>query len=74
MLRADHASVAWNAAKKRWEVRIQVGAEVMKRPIPNLASNAGSEALLPQAVAIARDEGYELDPARVVLEVPAKVA
>lgn len=65
MERANSAKVEWNAAKKRWETHIHVGAEVVKRPIPKHTEDAGEEALKAQAVATARDEGYELDSANV---------
>jgi hypothetical protein len=68
MLRADHASVAWNAGKKHWEVRIQVGGEVMKRQISPPHGESGVEALKARAIEIAKDEGYELDPAKVAVE------
>ena len=67
MLRADRAKVEWNSAKKHWEVRILVGAEVIKRPIEHLASDAAEAALKERAVAIARDEGYELGPEQVAV-------
>jgi hypothetical protein len=68
MTRADNAKVEWSAAKQRWEVHIQVGAEVIKRPIPKHTEESGEAALKEQAIATARDEGYELDPARVAIE------
>jgi hypothetical protein len=68
MLRADHASVAWNPNKKRWEVRIQVGEEVMKRPLQGVAAQADEAALKSQAIEIAKDEGYAVDPANVSVE------
>lgn len=68
MLRANNAKVEFNAAKKRWEVHIQVGAEVVKRPIAKHTEESGEQALKAQAVATARDEGYELDPATVAIE------
>ena len=33
MDKANSAKVEWDSAKKRWEVHIEVGAEVIKRPI-----------------------------------------
>lgn len=68
MLHADSAKVAWNTQKKHWEVHILVGAEVIKRPIPKKIS--GEDALKTQAVATARDEGYEVNPEQVNL-IPA---
>jgi hypothetical protein len=73
MLAADRAKVEWNSAKKHWEVRILVGAEVIKRPISNQSRDANEAALKQAAVAIARDEGYEVGPEHVEVEarVPA---
>ncbi len=68
MIRADNAKVEWNAEKKRWEVHIHVGEEVMKRPISKPVAESGEQALKQQAIAIARDEGYDLDPANVAIE------
>ena len=72
MQRADRASVAWNAEKKHWEVRIHVGEEVMKRQISLPRGESGAEALKAKAVEIAlqvaKDEGFDLDPAKVTVE------
>jgi len=62
MLRADRAKVDWNSGKKRWEVRILVGAEVIKRPIDRHIADSGEAALKKLAVDTARDEGYEIAP------------
>jgi len=66
MLRANSAKIAWDP-KKHWHVEIHVGAEVIKRPFPKLGQSAADEELRNQAVATAKDEGYELDPALVVI-------
>ncbi len=68
MLKADRAKVEWNSAKKHWEVRILVGEEVIKRPIENHAGDASEATLKERAVAIARDEGYEVSPEQVDVE------
>lgn len=65
MDKANGAKVEWDAAKKRWEVHIEVGAEVIKRPIAKEAVDAGDDAIRRAAVKIATDEGYDLDPATV---------
>lgn len=65
MLRADRAKVEWNSTKKHWEVRILVGAEVIKRPLGKQPSDAGEAVLKQQAVETARDEGYEVSPEQV---------
>ena len=73
MLRANHATVSWNAGKKHWEVRIQVGGEVMKRQI-SLSRESGADTLKAKAVEIARDEGYDLDAANVTVEQSSGIA
>jgi hypothetical protein len=65
MDKANSAKVEWDSAKKRWEVHIEVGAEVIKRPIDEKTVESGDAAIRSAAVAIARDEGYQLDPASV---------
>jgi hypothetical protein len=67
MLRADQAKITWNSDKKHWEVRIWVGGEVVKRALAG-AAQADEAALKTQALAIAQDEGYTLDPANVSIE------
>jgi len=74
MLRADRASVAWSAEKKHWEVRIQVGEEVMKRKISPPRGEARAEALKAIALQVAKDEGYDLDPANITVEQPSSHA
>ena len=69
MVRANSAKVEWNAARKRWEVHITVGEEVVKRPIPKHTEDAGEPALREAAITTANDEGYELDPANVEVAI-----
>jgi hypothetical protein len=57
--------VEWDSQKNRWEVHIEVGAEVIKRPLPDHTLESGDDAVRQQAVATANDEGYELDPQSV---------
>ena len=64
MLKADEAKIEWSADKKRWHVVIHVGGEVIKR-WADKGQEAGDEALRSLAIQTAKDEGYELDPARV---------
>jgi hypothetical protein len=68
MLHADSAKVEWNSGKKRWEVRILVGAEVIKRSIETRLAGTGEAALKELACTTARDEGYEVSPDRVAVE------
>lgn len=62
MLKADRVKVEWNSGKKRWEIRIIVGEEVIKRPIDQRVADTGEAALKQLAIATARDEGYEISP------------
>jgi len=64
MLRATSAKVDWDSHKKQWHVQIHVGAEVIKRHRP-LPQGTADETLRSEAVTTAKDEGYELDPAKV---------
>jgi hypothetical protein len=65
MLRADTARVEWHADKKQWQVVIQVGGEVIRRPFPKKLQGTGDEDLRSVALQTAKDEGYELDSAHV---------
>ena len=67
MLRADTAEVDWNPEKKRWQVRVKLGEEVIKRPLPKTPHDAGEEELRSLAVQTARDDGYDVDPASVAI-------
>jgi hypothetical protein len=64
-LRADEAKVEWVSDKKHWHVVITVGAEVIKRTLDQQPQSAGDDALRSAAVAVAKDEGYELDRAKI---------
>jgi hypothetical protein len=70
MMRADKASVVWDADKKVWRVRIQVGEEVIKRPCTDrkMSREAGDDVLRSAAVETAHADGYELEPASVAIE------
>jgi hypothetical protein len=61
MIRAKEAKVEWNAEKKHWQVVIQVGAEVIRRPCPKNPKETGDADLRSVAIATARDEGYDVD-------------
>ena len=66
MMKADRAEVSWDAQKKRWTIRIQVGEEVVKRsPDKGPSHEAGDDQLRSIAVDTAHGEGYEIDPAAI---------
>jgi hypothetical protein len=48
-------------------VRIQVGEEVIKRKLNSAAKHTDAETLKTQAVACAKDEGYEVDPSTITI-------
>ena len=61
MIRANEAKVEWNAAKKQWQVVIQVGAEVIRRPCPKNPQDAADADLRSVAIETAKDEGYDVE-------------
>lgn len=65
MIKANDAKVEWNADKKRWQVVIHIGAEVIRRQCDKTPADAAEPALRDLAVATAKDEGYELDAGHV---------
>ena len=67
LLPADSAKLEWSAEKKQWHVVITVGAEVIKRWLKHEPHEAADDALRTLAVETARDEGYEVDAARVTI-------
>lgn len=67
MTQADKAEVVWDAEKKIWRVRVQIGEEVIKRPLPGQRQDADEESLRAAALGAAKDDGYEVDPNNVVI-------
>ncbi len=67
MIQATKATVDWDPHKKQWHVRVQIGEEVIKRPLPKTAQDANEDSLRSQAVATAKDEGYSVDPSTIAI-------
>jgi len=67
VIQATKASVDWDAQKKLWHVRVQIGEEVIKRPLEKTPQDANEAALRSKAVETAKDEGYDVDPATVAI-------
>ncbi len=67
MLNADSAQVNWDTEKKRWNVRVKIGEEVIRRAIPKVSQSAGDDVLRTAAVEAALDDGYAVDPAKVAI-------
>jgi len=66
MTKAAQAQVSWDSQKKSWQIRIQMGEEVIKRPA-KAAADAADDTLRSLAVTIAQDEGYEIDASKVTV-------
>jgi hypothetical protein len=56
MLKADKATVSWDAGKKHWHVRL-----------PKTAQDTSEDALRSKAIEAAKDDGYEVDPSKVAI-------
>ena len=65
MLVADSAHMNWDTQKKRGSVRVKVGEEVIHRQIPEIPEGAADGVLRSAAVATAKADGYDVDPAKV---------
>lgn len=61
---ADRVEVAWDNGKAKWVVRIEVGAEVIRRPCPK-PRNADEEALRTVAAQTVIDEGYQFEAGKI---------
>ena len=65
-MRPDSVEVSWDARKRQWLVRIQVGEEVTSRHC-DAPQNSDDQALRSAAQTMAKDEGYEPDPSRITI-------
>jgi len=59
MLKADNLEVTWESQKRAWQVRIQAGEEVVKRPIAGASRDADEATLRSLAIQTAQDDGYD---------------
>ena len=65
-MRADGAEVSWDAAKSKWLVRIKSGEEVIRRHC-DAPKGADEKSLRAAVQKTLQDEGYEADPARILI-------
>ncbi len=65
-MKADQVEVSWDAGKGNWLIRVEVGAEVIRRHA-DIAKSASEDTLRDTAVQTAADEGYEVQSANVVI-------
>ena len=66
MTKAAQAQVSWDSQKKSWQVRIQIGEEVIKRPA-KVAASASDETLRALASTLVQDEGYQIEASQVTI-------
>jgi hypothetical protein len=64
-MRADHVEFSWDEQKSCWQLKIASGEEVIRRhcALPKSADEQALRTAVEKAVA---EEGYEVDPTRVV--------
>ena len=63
-MQADRVEVSWDAGKRKWLVRIEVGAEVIRRYCDQ--SHEADEGILRAAARqTTLDEGYQIDNSRI---------
>jgi len=65
-MRVDQLEVSWDTAKSNWLVRMVMGEEVIRRH-SDLPQNADEPTLRSAAQKMAKDEGYDVDPASVTI-------
>ena len=66
-MRADGAEVSWDASKSKWLIRIKSGEEVIRRHC-DAPKGADENSLRAAVERTLKDEGYEADPARILIQ------
>jgi len=64
-MRADRVEFSWDERKSSWLLRIESGEEVIQRHC-GLPKNAEERTLRTAIERVVADEGYELDPTKLV--------
>ena len=65
-MRADRVEISWDAAESKWLVRIETGEEVIRRH-SQAPKDADEASLRSAAQKTLQDEGYEPEPAQVII-------
>jgi hypothetical protein len=65
-MRAERVQVSWDSNKSKWVVRIEVGAEVIRRHM-DVPKDADDQTLRSAAQKTVQDEGYEGDLTEIVV-------
>jgi hypothetical protein len=63
-MQADRVEVSWDAGKRKWLVRIEVGAEAIRRYCDQ-SHEADEGKLRAAALQTTLDEGYQIDSSRI---------
>jgi hypothetical protein len=63
-MRADRVEVSWDAGKRKWLVRIEVGSEVIRRYCDQ-SHDADENRLRAAAEQTVADEGYQIDSSKI---------
>jgi hypothetical protein len=66
MQQVDSAELSWDQDSRKWLLRIRIGEEVIRRKC-TASKDAGEAELGAIAEQTARDDGYDLDPARITI-------
>lgn len=65
-MKADRVEISRDEQGKRWLIRIQVGAEVIRRHSDE-SKSADDDSLRRAAAKVAADEGYTVAPSDIVV-------
>jgi hypothetical protein len=65
-MNADHVEISWDASKKKWLVRIEVGSEVIRRHCDQ-PKDADEQKLRTAAAETVTDEGYQFESANIAI-------
>jgi hypothetical protein len=65
-MRAERVQVSWDSNKSKWVVRIEAGAEVIRRHM-DVPKDADDHTLRSAAQKTVQDEGYEADLTETVV-------
>lgn len=67
-MRADRVEISWDNEKSKWLIRIEAGAEVVRRHC-DLPRDADEAALRAAAQKTIQDEGYDIPASSVILRM-----
>ena len=66
-MKADHVNVSWDEKKRKWLIRVEVGAEVIRRYCDQ-QRDVDDGTLRALAIGTVTDEGYESDPNQIAIQ------